>query len=115
MANLNHMGRDRVFLEVVQDAVELFGAQVRAARAERRWTAAELARRAGVSKGTVLKVEQGHPGVSIGTAFQLAALVGVPLFARDERRLAADAQAARAAVIGRRVRRPAEPDVALDF
>ncbi|MGE3413617.1 MAG: helix-turn-helix transcriptional regulator [Dehalococcoidia bacterium] len=109
------MAGSRVYFDVVHDAARLLGAQVRAGRRERRWTAAELARRGGISRVTLLKVEHGDPTVSLGIALQVAALVGVPLFDRDERRLAADARAAQAALIGRRVRPAPEPEADLDF
>ena len=56
------------------------------ARRERRWTLAELAERVGVSAVTMRKVERGDPSVALGTAFEAAALVGVPLFHQDSAR-----------------------------
>lgn len=56
------------------------------ARRERRWTLAELAERVGVSVVTMRKVERGDPSVALGTAFEAAALVGVPLFHHDPAR-----------------------------
>lgn len=109
------MGGKRAYLDVVHDAAGLLGAQVREGRIERRLTAAELARRAGISKLTLLKVEHGDPSVSLGTALQVAALVGVPLYGRDERDLANDARRARGALLRRRVRHSAEPEPDLDF
>ena len=43
-------------------------------------TVAELAERAGVSRGLVHRVESGEMGSAIGVAFELAVIVGVPLF-----------------------------------
>lgn len=43
-------------------------------------TVRELAERVGVSAPTIIKVERGDPGVAIGTVFEAATLVGVPLF-----------------------------------
>ena len=43
----------------------------------------ELAERTGVSRPTINKVEQGDPGVAIGTVLEAAVLVGVPLFDVD--------------------------------
>jgi transcriptional regulator with XRE-family HTH domain len=82
---------------------------------ERGWTVEQLAERAGVAEKTVRNVERGDLGVAIGTVLDCAVLVGVPLFYDDERRLAAEAERARAALIGRRVRAGAEPEVDLDF
>lgn len=63
-----------------QDAVALLAGEIRAARLEKRMTAAELAERAGVSRGLVARVEQGDLACSIGTVFELAVLAGVDLF-----------------------------------
>jgi transcriptional regulator with XRE-family HTH domain len=105
----------RVYPPVVLHAAQLLGAQVRAGRMERGWTIAELSERAGVAEKTVRKVEQGDPRVALGTAFDCAVLVGVPLYYDDERRLAAEADRGRAPLIGKRVRPPAPPETDLDF
>jgi DNA-binding XRE family transcriptional regulator len=91
------------------EAAKLLGASVRVGRRRRRWTVAELAERAGVSETTMLKVERGDPGVRLGTAFEAAALVGVPLFAEDGSRRALEAARLedRLAVLPQRVRQPA--------
>ncbi|MGH2843110.1 MAG: helix-turn-helix domain-containing protein [Solirubrobacteraceae bacterium] len=102
------------YLEVVNDAAALLGAQIRDGRARRGWTVRELADRAQLSTKTLLKAEHGDPTVALGTALQLAALVGVPLFGGDERQLAIEARAART-LLNRRVRRATEPDADLDF
>lgn len=107
------MSRTHEYSEVVRHAADLFGAQVRQARIHRDWTVRELAERAGISKDTVLKVEHGDPSVALGTAFDLAVLVGVPLFFDDRRQLAYEAarERDRATLMGRRVRpNTVEPD-----
>lgn len=43
----------------------------------------ELAERAGVSVPTIRKVEKGDPAVAIGTVFEMATLLGLPLFGTD--------------------------------
>ena len=65
------------------DAARVLGLQIASARRAQRWTIRELAERAGVSVPTVRKVERGELGVSIGTAFELATLLGVALFGVD--------------------------------
>jgi transcriptional regulator with XRE-family HTH domain len=107
------MSRERLYSQVVRDAAQLLGAQVRQARVGRAWTVRELAERAGVSKNTVVKVEHGDPTVALGIAFNLAVLAGVPLFFDDRARLASEASRAwdRVTLLQRRVRPSAEePD-----
>lgn len=50
-------------------------------------TAAELAERAGISRDMLYRVEKGDPRVTLGVAFELAAIVGVPLFEADAKAL----------------------------
>lgn len=71
-----------------RNAARVLGAQVSAARRRRRWTAQRLAEQANISPVTLRKVERGDPSVALGTALEVAALVGVPLFGVDAARLA---------------------------
>lgn len=73
----------RQMTPMARDAARLLGAQVAAARRRRGETAAALAARAGISPVTLRKVERGDPGVALGTALDVAALVGLPLFGAD--------------------------------
>ena len=82
--------RTRAYSRVVREAAALLGAQVREARVERRWSTRELAERAGISTGTLLRVERGDPTVSFGVAFDVASFVGVPLYFDDRPRLAGE-------------------------
>ncbi|WP_166347347.1 helix-turn-helix transcriptional regulator [Phytoactinopolyspora limicola] len=72
-------------LPATSDALGVLGNQVRIARHDRGWTVAELAARVGVSSPTVLAIESGAPGTAIGTVFNAAFLVGVPLFGVEDR------------------------------
>ena len=72
-----------------QNAVTLLAGEIRAARLEKRMTVAELAERAGVSRGLVARVEQGDLACSIGTVFEIAALAGVDLFEQGDGRRSA--------------------------
>ena len=69
-----------------REALELLGSTIRAARIRLRWSSAELAERVGVSRHTISRVEHGDAGVAIGTYFEAAILVGVPLFGDDTTR-----------------------------
>ena len=70
----------RISSHYAREAAELLGLLIRSARVERGMTAADLAERAGVSRGLVHRVENGDLGCSIGAAFEMAAIVGVRLF-----------------------------------
>lgn len=95
-----------------KDALQMLGHQVRIRRHERQWSARGLAQRVGVSEKTVLAIEQGSPGVAIGTAFNVADKVGLALFEmeaadrRFARRLSADALR----LLPRNVREPAKDE-----
>ncbi len=65
------------------EAAKLLGLSIRAARIERGITIEALAERAGVSRGLVSRAEAGDMGCSLGLVFELATLVGVPLFTPD--------------------------------
>lgn len=69
------------------DAVTLLGSMIRKARIDRGITVAELAERAGTSRGLVQRLERGDPGCAIGTAFEIATILGIPLFDSDAQAL----------------------------
>jgi DNA-binding XRE family transcriptional regulator len=76
----------------------------------------ELAGRAGITTFTLSKVERGDLTVGLGVAFEVATLVGVPLFHEDRSRLTTDIDRAgdRIALLPERVRARRE-DVKDDF
>jgi transcriptional regulator with XRE-family HTH domain len=102
------MSRHREFSTATSEALTLFGARVRVARRERRVRAAEVAERVGVSLTTVRKVERGDPTVALGTAFEVATIVGVALFGdnRGRRGLEAEYLTSRLALLPDAVRHP---------
>ncbi|WP_231621869.1 helix-turn-helix transcriptional regulator [Sphingomonas sp. Ag1] len=64
---------------------------IRMARTEQRISQADLAARAGISRALLGRVERGEPGCAIGTVFELAAILKVPLFGFEENGLAQEA------------------------
>jgi len=66
-----------------QAALELLGQTIRAERIAGRVSAEQLAARAGISRSLLRRIEAGDPGCTIGVVFELAAILGVPLFTAD--------------------------------
>lgn len=89
--------KTRSYSPYARDAAELLGRMIRTARLERNMTAGELAERAGVSRPLLSRAEKGDMGVSMGTMFELASILGIPLFEPDTERLTMRLEAERRA------------------
>lgn len=100
-----------------QDAVRVLGLEITRARRARRWSQAELAARAGVSRATLQKAEHGSPRVAIGTVFEIAELVGVDLFGAPASEMSALLRRGqdRLAVLPSRVRARSDVELRDDF
>ena len=70
------------------EAIALLGHSIRVARIERKLRMDDAAGRAGLSRALLRRIETGDPGASIGAVFEVAAVVGVPLFEVERGRLA---------------------------
>lgn len=70
---------------VVRDGLIVLGQLVKEGRLGRKWTRSELAQRAGVSVPTIANIENGASSTAVGTVFDVADLVGVPIFGIDDR------------------------------
>jgi len=81
------MAKLRTYSKYALDAALLLGQQIRLARKKRRWSEANLAERAGISRATLQKIEAGEMTPAIGLVFEVATLAGVPLFEQDIQRL----------------------------
>ncbi|MCF6226734.1 MAG: helix-turn-helix transcriptional regulator [Xanthomonadales bacterium] len=68
-------------------AVALLATMIKAARKQRNMSQAALAERLGVSLLTVRAIEKGNLKVAVGTVFEAAAIVGIPLLAKNQREL----------------------------
>ncbi|KGM11400.1 helix-turn-helix transcriptional regulator [Cellulomonas bogoriensis] len=106
------MARVRTYSPATLDATVTLGLLVAAARRERRMTAAELCERVGITRQTLRAIESGAPTVAIGTVFEVATVLAVPLFDRDPVGLATVRARLneRLAVLPQRVRPVAEVD-----
>jgi len=79
------MGRRKIGLtRAAEDALAVLGQQIRMARASRGMTAEQLAASAGISPTTLSAIEHGKAATSIGNVFNVATIVGVPLFGVDD-------------------------------
>lgn len=73
---------------IARAALAHFASLLRVRRKEKRVTLDELADRLGTSTPTVRKLLDGSPTVAIGTYFEAAHILGVPLFDPDPGRFA---------------------------
>ena len=83
------MRKARTYSSQTQEAVRILGLEIARARRARRWTQEELAERAGISDGTLRSIERGSVTASIGVVFELASVLGIPLFGADREELPA--------------------------
>lgn len=74
------MAKQRPYSKYAIEAASLLGEEIKACRKLRGWSEKELAERAGISRATVQKIENGDMGCALGLVFEAAALVGVELF-----------------------------------
>jgi transcriptional regulator with XRE-family HTH domain len=79
----------RAYSHYSRDALLAFGQLIKRARIERKFTAQELADRAGISRGLLQRIEKGDPACAIGPVFEVAAIVGVRLFDADQATISA--------------------------
>jgi transcriptional regulator with XRE-family HTH domain len=77
------LSKSRIYSRYCIDAAVLLGNLIRLGRKKRKMTMQDLADRAGVSRGTVQRIEKGGLKCEIGLVFEVAALVGVRLFDAD--------------------------------
>lgn len=77
------MSRTRTYSHYSLEAAALFGNLIRLHRKKRKLTARDLADRAGITRTTLRKMENGDMRCEIGLVFEVAALVGVKLFDAD--------------------------------
>ena len=77
------MSHVRVYSHYSQKAVSMMGKTIQWHRKERKLTAQDLSDRAGISRTTLRKIENGDMTCEIGLVFEVAALVGIKLFDVD--------------------------------
>jgi transcriptional regulator with XRE-family HTH domain len=100
------MMKQRTYSKYAKEAAFLLGQQIRLGRKERQWSEQNLAERAGISRATLQKIESGEMSPSIGLVFEVAALVGIPLFDQESGVLATSIELAQSkiALLPKRIR-----------
>jgi len=61
----------------IQQILDEFGENIRLARLRRKLSTAQVAERAGMGRSTLVKIEQGHPGVGIGQYINVLKVLGL--------------------------------------
>jgi ribosome-binding protein aMBF1 (putative translation factor) len=97
---------------LAREALRLLGGLIEEGRIRKGWSRAMLAERIGVGAITLRRIIRGEPGVAIGTYFEAAVLLDIPLFGQDSAR-ALDQELARQrellALLPTRIRRGEAP------
>ena len=78
---------ERNYSKQTKEAAGLFGSLIKLARKSRALTTTEVAERAGISRRTLHRIENGDLKSGIGLFFEVAVIVGVPLFGAEHRTL----------------------------
>lgn len=68
-------------------ALKTLGTLIRTARRSRAYSQSRLAERVNITRQTIMAIEKGDPKVAIGTVFEVAYIVGIPLFSNDPQQL----------------------------
>ena len=109
---------NRMLSPTARQALRLLGGLIEEGRIRKGWSRETLAERVGVGAVTIRRITRGEPGVAIGTFFEAAALVDLPLFGQESPR-ALDRELTRQqeklTLLPSRVRRPGEEPLNDDF
>ena len=102
------MVKKRVYSTYAQEAAFLIGQQIKLARKNRKWSSANLAERAGITRETLQRIENGDMKPAIGLVFEVATIVGVPLFEQDSHPLSRNIELIQSKIqlLPQRVRNP---------
>jgi transcriptional regulator with XRE-family HTH domain len=78
------MVTNRTYSKYALEAALLLGQHIKLGRKQRKWSEQVLAERAGISRATLQKIENGEMSCSLGLVFEVATLTGVNLFEQDK-------------------------------
>ena len=85
--NLHSNSRVRTYSRQGKEALTVLGQLIRIHRIEKEMSVLDLAERLGVSRDMMQRIEKGDPRCGIGSVFEAAVIVGVPLFEEEPGRL----------------------------
>lgn len=69
--------------KLTEKTLKILGTLIKVARRDRAFSQLELAKRLKVTRQTLIAIEKGDPKVSVGTVFEAAYVLGIPLFSED--------------------------------
>lgn len=100
------MSKSRTYSKYAIEAALLLGEQIKLERKLRKWSEANLAERAGISRATLQKIEAGDMSCAIGIVFETASVVGICLFDSNNQPLSKSIQRTRdtLALLPKRIR-----------
>jgi DNA-binding XRE family transcriptional regulator len=81
--------KHRIYSRMTLKSIQIFAAQIKMFRKERKLTLEDLAVRAGISRSTLQRIEAADPSCQIGVVFEVAIIAGVKLFGFENRMEAA--------------------------
>jgi transcriptional regulator with XRE-family HTH domain len=81
--------KTRTYSDQALRAIGLLASLIQRARKRKGWSESDLAERCGATRPTIRRIEQGNPATEIGLYFEIANLLGIPLFSDDPRQLRA--------------------------
>lgn len=74
---------NRIYSRHTHEVIKLLASQLKASRTEKKITMAELSERAGISRDLLYRIEKADPSCGIGVVFEVATLLGFPLFQKN--------------------------------
>lgn len=108
--------QSRSYTAYTKAAITLLAGLIKIGRKQKKWSEMELAERAGISRATLQKIEKADLHCEIGLVFEVAALVGIPLFEAELSRLIKEIDRTQTtlALLPKSIRKP-DQDVDDDF
>ncbi len=89
MQDNKHYNMKRPLLPSQKRTLETLGENIKLARLRRELSSEQVAERAAISRGTLVKIEKGDEGVSMGNYFRVLAILGMEkdllLVAQDDK------------------------------